>query len=101
MSEPVTKEYLDEKLDKFADTVQRGFVDAREHIDARFDEVNERFGAVDKRFGAVDATLSRMSIGVADLKVGRQEDQELLRRLEESANRVYNRIDEFLVIMKR
>ena len=87
MVEPLTKEYLDEKFDKFADTVQRGFHSVREQMDARFT--------------VVDQTLGRISATVADLKVGREEDTQRLRRLEESAERVYNRIDEFIVIIQR
>lgn len=75
MSEPLTKEILEEvleeKIDIVLQTVKQGFDDVDQRFDAvdkRFESVDERFDAVDKRFDAVEKEIVYLKEDIKFLK---------------------------------
>ncbi len=97
MSEPVTKEYLDEKFDKFADTVQRGFQDVREQQNAlRTDLV----AVMDTKLTVLRTDL----VGVMDTKLDLLGDRltaTLEQRLAEKTSEVITHVDAFASLHKK
>jgi len=51
-----SKKDIDERFDKFAIIVQKGFIS----VDKRFEQVDKRFEQVDKRFEQVDKRLNKI-----------------------------------------
>ena len=119
------EKHVDKKFDDFAVVVAECFasVDKRfEAVDKRFDAVDKRFEGIekrldehdkrfegiektlvkqDKRFEKIELKLDRLVLEMFDLKLGQKDLVERVARLEDSHERTFKHIDEFLVIVER
>ncbi len=97
-----------DKLEKKMDDLGTEFREFKQEVNERFGQVDKTFGQVDKRFEQVDKRLdkidkrlSEVEAGVVNNTITLQELQKTVNTTAETINKLYNKIDNFLVTAQK
>ena len=101
MSEPVTQEFLDQRLAAFAQQLTVELAKRFGEIDRRFGEIDKRFGQIDLRFGEIDRRFDEIDRRLAEQDVHweqrlRDEIDGLREEMDAGFTGIHERLDHWI-----